>query len=188
LQAWRRELLAPLSGDVLEVGAGTGANLEHYGQDVQRLVLCEPDASMRTKLSERTARTNRPTEVVDSPAQALRVPDATFDAVVSTLVLCSVPRQDEALSELRRVLKPGGTLVFLEHVLAVDNPPRMRWQQRLEPLWTRVIPHCHITRDTERAIWDAGFRIETCARESMRKAIPLARPTIRGLATKPAAI
>lgn len=187
LQAWRRELLAPLTGSVLEIGAGTGANLDCYGSGVERLVLCEPDPTMRSKLQQRVSALHAKAEVTSHEAQSLPLPNASFDAVVSTLVLCSVPRQDDTLSELRRVLKPGGKLVFLEHVLAVDNPSRMRWQQRLEPLWTRVIPHCHITRDTERAIWEAGFRIERCTRESMRKAIPLARPTIRGIAIKPLA-
>jgi ubiquinone/menaquinone biosynthesis C-methylase UbiE len=188
LADWRRALLAGLDGDVLEIGAGTGLNLPHYPAAVRRLVLAEPDPSMRKKLERRLRAHGRAAEVLPCTADSIPLPDASFDAVVTTLVLCMVPRQSDALSELRRVLKPGGKLVFLEHVAAVDNPRLMQWQERIEPVWKRVVAHCHLTRDTERAIWHAGFRIVSCERDRMKNTFPLVEPTIRGVAVKPAEV
>jgi ubiquinone/menaquinone biosynthesis C-methylase UbiE len=188
LERWRADLLHDLGGRVLEIGAGTGATLAHYPAAVTRLVLCEPDAHMRRKLQARCAGLHPGrAEIADCPAQALRWPEDTFDAVVSSLVLCSVPDQDAALAEIRRVLKPGGRLVFLEHVAAETNPPRLKWQKRIEPVWKHLMDNCHLTRRTEAAITAAGFRIERVQRESIRKAMPLVRPSIRGTAVKIAA-
>ncbi len=185
LERWRGELLHELSGSVLEVGAGTGATLAHYPASVSRLVLCEPDPHMRRKLQARVAAlAPQRARVADCPAQVLGFPDGSFDAVVSSLVLCSVPDQGAALAEIRRVLKPGGRLVFLEHVAADGNPPRLKWQKRLEPVWKRLMDNCHLTRRTEAAIAASGFRIERVQRESIRKAMPLVRPSIRGVAVK----
>jgi ubiquinone/menaquinone biosynthesis C-methylase UbiE len=185
LERWRGELLHDLSGSVLEVGAGTGATLAHYPAAVSRLVLCEPDPHMRRKLQARAAAlAPGRIEVVDCPAQALAFPAGSFDAVVSSLVLCSVPDQNAALADIRRVLKPGGRLVFLEHVAADSNPPRLKWQKRVEPVWKHLMGNCHLTRRTEAAILAAGFRIERVERESIRKAMPLVRPSIRGVAVK----
>lgn len=185
LADWRHALLAPLEGDVLEIGAGTGLNLGHYPPAVKRLVLTEPDPAMRSKLERKLRAQGRAAEVIPCTAESIPLPDASFDAVVTTLVLCMVQRPADALSELRRVLRPGGKLVFLEHVAAVDNPKLMKWQERVEPVWKRVVAHCHLTRDTERSIWQAGFRIVSCDRERMRDTFPLVEPTIRGVALKP---
>ena len=163
LVAWRRELLSGLSGRVLEVGAGTGANLPHYPPAVTSLVLAEPDEHMLA----------RP------------LPDATVDAVVSTLVLCSVPDPARALQELSRVLRPGGSLVFLEHVAAAGGSSRLEWQRRIEPVWKRIAGNCHLTRPTEDSLREAGFVVEQVTRESMRKAMPWFRPTVRGVAHTP---
>jgi ubiquinone/menaquinone biosynthesis C-methylase UbiE len=183
-QAWRAELLAGLAGAVLEIGPGTGHNLAHYPDAVERLVLAEPDRHMRTKLAQRLAASRRRAEVIDAGVDRLPFDDATFDTVVSTLVLCSVPSQANALAEIRRVLRPGGSLVFLEHVAAIDRPERLVWQRRVEPVWKRIAGGCHLTRDTEAAIGAAGFHVERVQRESMRKAMPVVRPTIRGLARR----
>lgn len=186
LRQWRAELLHPLAGDVLEVGAGTGLNLPHYPATLSRLVLSEPDPHMRRKLSEqaRAQHWDR-AEVLDASLERLPLPGDGFDAVVATLVLCSVPRLDHAVAEIYRVLKPGGRLVFLEHVAAEDRPRRLKWQHRVEPLWKRLSGNCHLTRRTGHAILAAGFAIVDIKRESMRKAWPLVRPTIRGVAVKP---
>jgi ubiquinone/menaquinone biosynthesis C-methylase UbiE len=185
--AWRRDLLDDLRGDVLEVGAGTGRNLEHY-HALERLVLSEPDPHMRKRLvakSERVSIAHR-IDVVTWEAERLEADAASFDAVVCTLVLCSVRDPKASLQEIRRVLRPGGKLVFLEHV-AASNPDRLAWQRRAEPVWKHLAGNCHLCRDTERAIQDAGFDVDRIVRESARKALPIVRPTIRGVATVRAA-
>lgn len=189
VREWRRALLADLAGDVLELGAGTGLNLAHYPPAVRRLVLTEPDRHMRAKLTARLeAEPPAPAavEVVDAGAEGLPFDDASFDAVVSTLVLCSVPDQAAALAEIRRVLRPGGRLVYLEHVAADHKPGRLKWQRRIEPLWRRIAGGCHLTRRTLRSIEAAGFDVAGHRRESMRKASPLVRTTERGAAVRSA--
>lgn len=187
LQEWRAALLRDLSGDVLEVGAGTGVNLPHYPATLRHLVVSEPDPHMRRRLDARRAGHTGPrTEVVAWSVDALPVPDESFDAVVATLVLCSVPDLGRAIAEIHRVLKSGGRFVFLEHVAAERRPRRLRWQRRVEPVWKRIAGNCHLTRRTADAIAAGGLRIEELTRESMRKAWPLVRPTIRGWAVKPA--
>ena len=191
-QTWRGELLAGLHGQVLEIGAGTGANVGHYRAPIERVVFTEPDPGMRhqlvTKLdAARGAGSFRPagSEVLADSADRLSFADASFDAVVATLVFCTVPDPDAALAEVRRVLKPGGRLVFLEHVAAEDRPDRLKWQRRIDPVWKRVVGGCRLTRRTADTIEQAGFTIEAITRESARKATPLIRPTIRGTAISP---
>ena len=188
VREWRAELLGGLSGRVLEIGAGTGLNLPHYSRSaVTELVLAEPDAAMRRRLDIKAVAQGVKATVVDAPAEALPFDDATFDAVVSTLVLCSVSDQRAALAEVARVLVPGGRLVFLEHVAAdaATTPERLRRQRRVEPVWKRVAGGCHLTRATEQAIRDAGFTFEVePTRESMEHAFTFVRPTVRGAATR----
>ena len=112
----RRQLLAGAEGATIEIGAGTGLNLDHYPEAVTRLVLAEPDRHMRRRLRQRVDALDRAAEVVDASAERLRFPDATFDTAVVTLVLCSVPNQEVALAEIARVLRPDGRLLFIEHV------------------------------------------------------------------------
>jgi ubiquinone/menaquinone biosynthesis C-methylase UbiE len=184
LSDWRRELLAPLGGSVLEIGAGTGASLPFYPRAIGRLVTTDPDRSMLARLSRSVSDRPPPVrpEIVRADSEHLPFEDASFDHVVSMLVLCSVADQARTLAEVRRVLRPRGTLVFLEHVAAEDRPHRLVWQRRCEPIWRRVAGNCHLTRRTDRAIEAAGFVIEQLTRESMRKALPVVRPTIRGFA------
>lgn len=185
LRRWRSELLASLGGRVLEIGAGTGLNLPRYPAAVERVVLAEPDPHMRRRLAARVAAEPRlHADIVDASADELPFPDGAFDAVVVTLVLCSVPNQARALAEIRRVLKPGGRFVFIEHVAAEGRPRRLRWQRRIEPFWKHLAGNCHLTRNTERAITEAGFALERIERESMRKVAPFVRPTIRGAAVR----
>jgi ubiquinone/menaquinone biosynthesis C-methylase UbiE len=188
LAGWREELLSTADGDVLEIGAGTGANVPHYPTTVDRLVLAEPDASMRGRLERRIATaTPRPrrVETAGASVDALPFSDASFDVVVSTLVLCSVPDLARALAEARRVLRPGGRLLFIEHVAAEEGTSRLVWQRRIEPAWRLIAGDCHVTRRTGDAICAAGFRVERETRESVRKALPWVRPSIRGVAVAP---
>lgn len=183
LQGWRAELLEQATGRVLEIGAGTGANLPHYPPAVTRLDLTEPDPHMLGKLHRRLAEASDGRAHAGSAASgALPFPDASFDTVVTTLVLCSVPDVPAALAEVRRVMRPGGHLLFLEHVAAEEWPSRLAWQRRIEPLWKRVSGNCHLTRRTGDAIRGAGFVVTRETRESMRRALPIVRATIRGVA------
>ena len=187
MRDWRAALLRDLDGRVLEVGAGTGHNLAHYPRAVTDLVLAEPDPSMRKRLDINVVARGVKATIVDAPAERLPFDDESFDAVVSTLVLCSVQDQQRALIEIRRVLRPGGRLVFMEHVAAdpVAEPERRRRQRRFEPLWKRIGGNCHVTRETERAIGEAGFTFaHDTTRESMREFVTLARPVIRGIAVR----
>lgn len=186
LMQWREQLLQDVTGVVLEVGAGTGATLPLYPSTITRLVLAEPDPHMMHRLERKSGiRGAAHIELSEASLDALPMPDASFDAVVSSLVLCSVRDARGALNEIFRVLKPGGRLLFLEHVAADSHSARFAWQRRIEPLWKRVAGNCHLTRDTEGAIRTAGFHIERIERESMRRAIPFLRPCIRGAARKP---
>ena len=185
LAKWRAELLRDLSGAVLEVGAGTGVTLPHYPKSIAGLVLCEPDAHMRRKLQKKVDTSAlRNIELCDASLDSLPFKAGEFDAVVCSLVLCSVTDQPSALAEVARVLKPGGRLLFLEHVAADGRPGRLKWQRRVEPVWKHLMGNCHLTRRTEAAIAAAGFEIERIQRESIRKALPIVRPSIRGIARK----
>ena len=170
---------------MLEVGAGTGVNLAYYPKGV-RLVLAEPDRDMAKRLEGRMSGTRHDGTRVDAAdAEALPYPDASFDVVVSTLVLCSVARPGRALEEIGRVLRPGGRLVFIEHVGAEVGSSRRAWQGRIEPVWKHVAGGCCLTRDTRTSIARAGLTFERIDEESMRKALPFVRPSIRGVARKP---
>ena len=176
----RRRLLAGARGAVLEIGGGTGENLAHY-RDVDRVVVAEPDPFMRRRLDQKVSDAGVPVEVSAARAEELPFPDGSFDTVVSTLVLCTVPDQEAALDEVRRVLCPGGRLLFIEHVRAAGSAAR--WQDRLGPLWGRLFGSCHLDRDTIAAIEEAGFEIETF--ESFHPPIAFSRltPHVQGSAT-----
>jgi ubiquinone/menaquinone biosynthesis C-methylase UbiE len=152
----RSRLLAGAAGSVLEIGGGTGANLPHY-RDAGRVVVSEPDPFMRGRLRRKLARARVPVEVSESGAEDLPFRDGSFDAVVSTLVLCSVPNQEKALAEVRRVLRPGGRLLFIEHVRGEGSVARV--QDRVLPLWIRLFAGCHPNRDTLGSIQAAGFEV-----------------------------
>jgi ubiquinone/menaquinone biosynthesis C-methylase UbiE len=142
---------------VLDVGAGTGANLPHL-RTASRVVAAEPDPAMRKRMAAKLAAASAPAELTIHAAEALHQPDASFDAVVFTQVLCTVTDPDRALAEARRVLRPGGRLIVLEHVRGSGS--LARWQDRLTPLWSRLIPGCHLGRDTAAAVKRAGFTIQ----------------------------
>ena len=163
LGPWRRRVLQRAAGRTLEIGAGTGANLPHYPSGLVSITLSEPNAHMRRRL--RKAAEAAPIELTldDSPAEALGFPDASFDTVVATLVLCSVRDPAASLSEIRRVLVPGGSLVVLEHVRSADPAAAAR-QDRWERPWGWIAGGCHPNRDTLSAIEEAGFVIEDAER------------------------
>jgi ubiquinone/menaquinone biosynthesis C-methylase UbiE len=158
---YRAELLAGLSGRVVEVGAGNGMNFPHYPSSVKEVLALEPEAYLRER-AELAAR-DAPVRlsVGDAAAYPLPLEAASFDAAVASLVLCTVPDQASALAELRRVLKPGGELRFMEHVRS-DRPRKARLQQRLDRsgVWPRLGGGCHCARDTAAAIEAAGFVVE----------------------------
>jgi ubiquinone/menaquinone biosynthesis C-methylase UbiE len=179
----RIELLSALSGRVLEIGGGTGVNLPLYPPGVTELVTCEPEEPMARRLEGKLGAASVPVRVVRAPAESLPFEDASFDYAVSTLVLCTVGDQARSLSELRRVLKPDGKLVFLEHVRS-DDPATSRWQDRIHPLWVRVGHGCHCNRPTLDAIQSAGFTVSHVDHGRVPKAPPFVRPMIAGVATR----
>ena len=179
----RARALEHASGRVLEIGAGTGLNLVRYPAGAAELVLTEPEPAMARKLQKKLRGQPLIARVVDASAEALPFEDASFDTAVSTIVLCSVEDPARALGELRRVLKPGGRLLFLEHVRAED-PRLARWQDRLNPVWRAVANGCNCNRDTLAAIEAAGFAVEQVERTLFAKAPPWTRPLILGRASR----
>jgi ubiquinone/menaquinone biosynthesis C-methylase UbiE len=152
----RAGLLAGLGGQVIDVGAGTGANLPYFRQ-AARVVAAEPDPAMRRRLAGKLAGARVPVEVTGDSAESLHYGDASFDAVVCTLVLCTVADPGRALAEAMRVLRPGGRLVVLEHVRGRGS--LASWQDRVTPLWSRLAAGCQPNRDIATAIENAGFLI-----------------------------
>ena len=180
----RAALLAGAGGRVLELGAGTGVNLGHYPAAVGELVLTEPEEPMLRRLTERAARLAPPATVVRATAERLPFRDASFDTVVSTLTLCTVGDLPAALEEVRRVLVPGGRLLFLEHVRA-DDPRDARHQDRLTPIWRRIGHGCHPNRDTLAAIAAARLPVHDLERGRFPKAPRVVAPLVSGVAVKP---
>jgi len=159
----RRELLAGLSGRAIEVGAGTGLNFEHYPTGMTEVLAVEPEAHMRATATRAAASVRVPIRVVDGTAERLPAGDETFDAAVTSLVLCSVADLGRALAEIRRVVRPGGELRFYEHVRSCD-PGSARVQDRVDWIWSHLLGGCHPNRDIESAIASGGFGIEACRR------------------------
>ncbi len=184
LRRMRTELLAGAGGRVVEIGAGTGVNLNLYPDEIDGLVAVEPDAHMAKRLRAKLAASGRTAEVVEAPAERLPFADAAFDTAVATLVLCTIPDPAAALAEAARVLKPGGRLLFLEHVRA-DQPGLARWQDRLEKPWRFLGDGCHCNRDTVATIAGSGFEIAEIQRGRMPKAPPIVTPLVRGRAVAP---
>jgi ubiquinone/menaquinone biosynthesis C-methylase UbiE len=176
----RAEFLAEARGRCLEIGAGTGLNLDRWPR-VEELVLSEPDPYMVAQLRRKVSQAGRGTEVVEAPAERLPFPDASFDTVALTYVLCTVPEPAAALREIDRVLKPGGRLLFLEHVRAPD-PGLARWQDRLHGAWYLFGNGCHCNRDTLAEIEASPLEVERYERDEMPGAVPLVRPMLSGSA------
>jgi ubiquinone/menaquinone biosynthesis C-methylase UbiE len=179
----RRRLLAGLTGRVLEVGAGNGLNFPHYPATVTGVLAVEPEPYLRRQALAAARQAPVPIRVTDGTAEALPTPDATVDAVVASLVLCTVTDPQQALAETRRVLRPGGTLRFYEHVRATD-PRLARWQDRLERPWGWLVGGCHPNRDTVAAITAAGLQVVQLDRFDLQAMPPLARPHVLGVAER----
>lgn len=184
LHEWRSTLLSQASGRVLEIGAGTGNNLDYYPNNITKLALLEPNPYMCKQLKSKLSVAPYPIELLEGHAESIPFPDANFDTIVCTLVLCSVKSIETTLSEMHRTLVPGGKLIFIEHVAANHETPRYQWQKRLEPIWKIIASGCHVTRTTEKELLQAGFGIEDITRQSMRGVPAIARPSIRGIAIK----
>jgi ubiquinone/menaquinone biosynthesis C-methylase UbiE len=183
LRDHRARMLADVRGDVLEIGPGPGLNLPFYPDAVDSLTLAEPEVPMAGRLEQRLAESNRTARVVRAPAEELPFGDDSFDVAVATFVLCTVDSPERALAELRRVLRPGGRFVFMEHVRSTD-PGLAAWQDRLAPLWLRFGHGCRCNRPTPETI-DAydGLDLGEVRRDSMPRAVPLIRPLAIGTAT-----
>lgn len=179
LGAMRAGLLVDAQGRVLEIGAGTGLNLPHYGDGVESLVLTEPEPPMLRRLRDRAGEQAPQAEIVRASAEALPFEDAGFDTVVSTLVLCGAD-QERSLREIRRVLRPGGRLLFLEHVRS-DDPGLARFQDRMNWL-NRRLAGCECNRQTLAAIESADFTVSRVEHAETPQAPKFVRPLIVGSA------
>jgi ubiquinone/menaquinone biosynthesis C-methylase UbiE len=183
LRQMRAELLKGARGRVLELGAGTGLNLELYPREgLDGLTATEPDPHMFKQLRQRAKEVCAGAELVEAGAENLPFEDDSFDTVVVTLVLCTVPDQPAALREISRVLAPEGQLLFLEHVRATDDPSLAQWQDRLERPWRFLGDGCHCNRDTVAGLKAAGFEIGDLDCAALPKAPPIVRPLVTGTA------
>ncbi|HEY7134448.1 MAG TPA: class I SAM-dependent methyltransferase [Acidimicrobiia bacterium] len=183
LRALRKDVLSEAHGWTLEIGGGTGLNLAYYPDDVDELVLTEPDAAMRSRLEKRLRRSGRRAQVIDATAEWLPFPDGSVDTVVSTFVLCTVDAPDVALREIARVLRPGGQLLFVEHVRS-ESPTLARWQDRLATPWRRFARGCRCNRATAQLMLACGFRLDDVRDASWRAMPPIVRPLVAGRAQK----
>ena len=182
----RRGLLAGLAGRVLEVGTGNGLNFPHYPPAVTQVVAVEPELYLRALARTAADLARVPVRVVDGTADAVPVADASMDAAVVSLVLCSVPDQARTLAELSRVLRPGGELRFFEHVQA-DTAGLARVQRLADLIWPTLMGGCHTSRDSLAAITAAGFQIISVQRFRFPEGrLPQpAAPHVLGIAYRP---
>ena len=181
MAAIRRELLSEARGRVVEIGSGTGVNLEHYPRSIEELVCTEPEEPMARRLRSKAAETDLHVSVVEAPAESLPFEDDSFDTAVATLVLCTVSDPARTLREVDRVLRPGGRLIFIEHVRAQEDS-LARWQDRLHPLWVRFGHGCNCNRPTLDTIEASPLSLERHRRGRIPKAPPIVRPLVTGVA------
>ena len=180
-ERWRRKVVGQASGSVLELGAGTGLNLKHYPAGLERLVLVEPDFHKAKLLAEKQAPAGVDVEIVRAPGEMLPFDDGTFDMVIETLVLCTVADPEATAAEIRRVLKPDGRFLFMEHVRS-DGPRLGPWQDRMEKTWMKIADGCHCNRRTVPMLRASGFEVEVTAEQDKFPMPPVARPIVSGVA------
>jgi len=183
LQRERVALLAQARGNTVEIGAGTGLNLALYGPELESLTVTEPERPMLKRLEQHVQERTPSALVLRAPAEDLPFEDGSFDTAVSTLVLCGVDDQPRALRELRRVLRPGGQLLFIEHVRS-DDPSLARLQDRMNGV-NRFLVGCDCNRPTLRTIESAGFEVTKVEHTSLPNAPKFVRPLIVGAASRP---
>jgi SAM-dependent methyltransferase len=181
VRAHRRALLSQARGRTVEIGGGTGLNLPHYPKDLDELIVLEPDAAMRSRLAKKLRRVEQPARLLDAPAELLPFADGSIDTVVSTFVLCTVDAPDLALQEIARVLRPGGRLLFLEHVRS-DSSMLARWQDRFEASWRGFARGCRCNRATTELMASRGFELDDVRPASWRGMPPIVRPLVVGSA------
>jgi len=183
----RRDVVAGATGRVLEIGCGTGTNFRYYGQAAVDVIATDPDPFMLRRATKRAAESDKRIEVQQVSAEILPFRDVSFDSVVSTANMCTIPDQARALLEIWRVLKPGGEYRFLDHV-RYRNRFGALWQDALTPVWKWVGAGCHPNRDTGRAIEEAGFTFRSLERLTLVPPLPpmiIVRPAIKGVAIRP---
>jgi ubiquinone/menaquinone biosynthesis C-methylase UbiE len=187
LRQFRGEMLGTLGGSVLELGAGTGINLPHYSRNVTSLVLTEPDPHMRKRLVSRLrgSPASPPTQLSSAPAEVLPFPSGSFDHVVSTLVFCSVKDLERSVAEAARVLVPGGELTLIEHIAGPPGSACLRWQKRLDPLWSCVTDGCHLDRDPRPALAKLGLQQTQTSIDELHGAPGFQRLLLRARFRKP---
>lgn len=162
LVPFRERVIGAAEGRVLEIGIGSALNLPFYGPNVRSVIGLEPSPELLRMAQGRAATAPVPVELLEASAEAVPLDTASIDTVVTTWTLCTIPDAHKALAEMRRVLKPGGSLLFVEHGRAPE-PGVARWQDRLDPLWRRVAGGCHLNRQIDELISGSGFRIDRLA-------------------------
>jgi SAM-dependent methyltransferase len=184
----RHELIAQASGRTLELGAGGGVNLPHYTEAVTELVVSEPSPHMLAHLRRGLADAPPPVggwKLVQTGAEELPFEDGSFDTVVGTYIMCTVPRPELALNEIERVLRPGGRYIFLEHVHAGEGTALGRFQDLVEMPHRYIAAGCHPNRRTGELIQRSGLEVQQLVRGRQPRAPLTVRPTVRGTATRP---
>jgi ubiquinone/menaquinone biosynthesis C-methylase UbiE len=185
LRDLRQGLLSEAAGDVIEIGGGTGANLSWYGPEVASLTITEPEPPMVRRLERRTRERAPLARVLRAPAEDLPFDDGTFDVAVATLVLCGVSDQPRALRQLRRVLRPGGQLLFIEHIRSGDA--RLARQQDRMNWLNQLVMRCDCNRPTLSSIQEAGFTVTGVEHFTLANAPSFVSPLVVGAATAPQA-
>ncbi len=158
LRPYRERIIGAAQGCVLEIGAGSGLNLKFYGPLAREILALEPDCKLIAMARRNASAASRPITFIEGSAEEIPLERGSIDTVVTTWTLCTIPNVARALGEMRRVLKPGGTLRFVEHGLAPELRVQ-KWQHRLTPLWRRLSGGCHLDRPISEIIEAAGFRI-----------------------------